>query len=361
MSVTKNSVLLKLEIALIAVVYFFPIALGFIDIGDNIFSGPFNRRDGSIYWALLVGGIFSLFIFYLNVFYLIPTFLSQRKFLQYWSWILIMLLGSSGLEYGFEEWLKTAYSLPENLPQLYPEVMRERRDIGAPAFVINLFILGLSFIYRFTKDWMRHESDKRMLRQEKQNAELRFLHSQVNPHFLFNTLNNIYAIARRHQDLETSDAIEKLSTIMRFMLYESSANIITIEQEVEHIQSMIEIQQLRVGEGELVVNFTKRGGTDGVTIAPMVLIPFVENAFKHGIDPKKTSIIKIELDVGDLQLTFRVKNKKTTITDTVPGEPSGIGLENVRKRLALIYPQKHTMNIIEDEDNFEVVLTIDLS
>ena len=361
MSATRKSLLLKLEIALIAVFYFVPIAIGFVDIGDNIFSGPFNKRDGSIYWALLIGGSFSLLIFYLNVFYLVPTFLSQRKFLLYWILVLLVVLGSSGIEYALEEWLKVLYNLPENLPALYPEFMRERRDIGAPALFINLVILGLSFVYRFTRDWMTHESHKRQLQEEKLNAELRFLHSQINPHFLFNTLNNIYSIARRHEDIETSDAIEKLSTIMRFMLYESSADVITLDQEIEHINSMIEIQQLRVGEGELVVNFTKRGNTEGITIAPMVLIPFVENAFKHGIDTKQTSVIRIELEITDKKLAFAVKNAKTTVTESVQGEPSGIGLENVAKRLALIYPQKHTMDITEDENNFEVMLTIDLS
>ncbi len=359
--IVERRSLLVLEVLVLTTLYVAPIVLSFQDIGDYIFSYPFNKRDGSIYLSLLVGGTFNAMLFFGNVFFLIPRYLSKRKFTPYFIYLFLALGAITLSEIGIESWLESVYNLPNNLASLYPEAMTHKRDIGIPTVIVNIFILGLSFVYRFGRDWMRYETDKRHLVQEKLGAELKFLRSQINPHFLFNTLNNIYGIAQRNSDQETAGAIEKLSDLLRFMINDSNADLIPLEKEVTYLQSLIEIQQLRTGDGEVVVNFKREGDLSKILIPPMILIPFVENAFKYGVNVDETSLIVIELSAEGNELTFNVKNKKVKAYDSMEIEPSGIGISNVKSRLNLTYPDKHRIEIKDGRENFEVNLMLELT
>lgn len=343
--------------ALIATV----IAGQFRGIGDFLFSESFNMRDGSIYWALVIGYICGITLFYGNVYWLLPKYLSKGKYKQYAAYFILFVGTCTGLEYFVDGLMMKLYNLPENLDNLFDfSKPFNRRDIGGPVWVINLAILTLSSLYRFAKDWIVNERIKSKLTEEKLKAELNFLKSQINPHFLFNTLNNIFSIARKNKDIEAADSIAKLSNVLRYMLYESNVPLIPLQQEINAIESLIEIQKLRSEENDVIVNFTVTGTPNSVQIPPMLLVPLVENAFKHGINTNGNSIIRMELKATQSEVRFVVENKiyKTNMGNR---EDWGIGLKNVRRRLDLMYPGRHQFNIVDVNSDFIVTLILKLS
>ena len=183
--------------------------------------------------------------------------------------------------------------------------------------------------------------------------------AQLNPHFLFNTLNNIYSLAIVKSD-KTAHAVLKLSAIMRYILTETERNLVPLENEVAFIHNYIELQQVRLTE-KVQVNFNIEGNTAPLLVAPLIFIPFVENAFKHGISFRNASRISVSLQIKDQSLYFDVYN---TIHEGSENDPekykSGIGLENVGQRLKLLYPNKHELTIRETGKEYFVHLTLQL-
>jgi sensor histidine kinase YesM len=221
-----------------------------------------------------------------------------------------------------------------------------------PAF----FIFTVSTAIRIINEWFRAEKQKKEMENEKLNAELAFLKSQVNPHFLFNILNNICSLARKKSD-DTENAIIRLSQIMRYMLSDSKDEKVNLEKEVEYLRNYIELQQLRISD-KVQVNFSLEGMPETKTIEPMLLIPFVENAFKHGVSYREESVIDIFLKVLDSGISFRIENT----VFRKEGEPialeSGIGLKNVLRRLELLYPGSHRIDIRDTGQKYRVDLQI---
>jgi len=226
------------------------------------------------------------------------------------------------------------YNLPANIQSLYSlSFQTPIREIGGPTVVINLVVIACAFIYRFGRDWMFHERLKRELIEAQLGTELKLLKSQIHPHFLFNTLNNIYGIARANNDEDASAAISKLSGLLRFMLYENDKDTIPLTREIEYIHNLIDIQQLRQAEGEMIINFEIKGDITCVNIAPMILIPFVENAFKYGVDIMNPSIINIQLEIENKTLLFEITNPKSISYDSGQHGSGGLGISNVERRL----------------------------
>jgi LytS/YehU family sensor histidine kinase len=191
---------------------------------------------------------------------------------------------------------------------------------------------------------------------ERQSGELALLRSQINPHFLFNTLNNIYSLVYKKSE-DAPEAVMKMSSIMRYMLYDATTDKVLLEKEIEYLKSFIELEKLRLRHKDFV-DLNISGNVEGHTIAPMLLIPFVENAFKHGSRNVSTSGIKINLSVEPDQIRFVVRNylrKNTIINEDQVG---GIGLSNIRRRLNLLYPGKHQLEISSREDLFNVQLIL---
>lgn len=193
-------------------------------------------------------------------------------------------------------------------------------------------------------------------------AELSQLRGQVNPHFLFNALNSLYSVALKENAKTTATGIQKLGDMMRFMLNENHQEIIPIEKEVEQLQNYIDIQRIRIDESQdinIEVNLMAPSQTE--YLAPMLLNPFVENAFKHGISFRNPSWIRVMLTFDEQNLYFKVHNSLHKTKDIDPEKANhGIGLENVKKRLGLIYPGKHSLVIQESEQDFFVLLSIRL-
>ena len=222
-----------------------------------------------------------------------------------------------------------------------------------------IFVLITTTAIKFVK----HGFQQRLLLQEikaKQlQTELSLLKSQINPHFLFNTLNNLFSMALEHKDKTVAEGISRLSHLMRYMIHESSEEKVDLTKEVEQLDRFIELQKLRFSKEDTVhINFTSEGDLNRIQIPPMMLIPFVENAFKHGISLKDPSSIDMKLGTDENRLMFSVENTVHNSRHGIRNGVSGIGLENVKRRLELLYPENHELTVQRDGKTFKVRLVL---
>ena len=233
---------------------------------------------------------------------------------------------------------------------------------GAP-LIGTLFVFGIGLI-SYLLYLLNVGNLKRSLQLEKgmeqSKSELSLLKSQINPHFLFNSLNTVYGLALNEESPKTAHAVQQLSEMMRFMLHENHAEKIPLQKEIDYLRNYIELQTLRISQKDhfqLEVDVAE--GCQG-EITPMVLIPFVENAFKHGVSFQKPSWVKIKLTCNAEEVHLNVQNSVHKHAEDPEKSKSGIGLENVRKRLSILYPEKHLFQIYETEDSFEANIKITL-
>jgi len=216
--------------------------------------------------------------------------------------------------------------------------------------------LAASTAFQLIRDKM--EANRLLKEKENENlkTELSFLRSQVSPHFMFNVLNNMVALARKKSDILEPSLI-KLSSLMRYMLYEADEEKVPLEKETEYLQSYIDLQQQRFGKN-LSVCFTVENADNHYDIEPMLLIPFVENAFKHGTGMVENAEIDIELRAKNNLLQFSVRNKYDPASLEIKDKTSGIGMSNVRRRLNLLYGGKHSLLITNNDGWFMVSLQL---
>lgn len=224
-------------------------------------------------------------------------------------------------------------------------------------FFIFIIVFGLSIAYFFLKEWSRVEKMRSELAAVQLDTEVKFLKSQVNPHFLFNTLNNLFSMAQKKGDDSLADGITKLSGMMRYMIYESNEEKVPLKKEIEYLEDCIVLNKLRYADNEALVKFDFPADMRDINIAPMLFIPFVENAFKHGVMIGKSSEIDISIAVANKQLTFSCTNTIYSVKK-MEREKGGIGLENVKRRLDLLYPGKYGLFIKTDDNRYIVNLGI---
>jgi two-component system, LytTR family, sensor kinase len=222
-----------------------------------------------------------------------------------------------------------------------------------------LVIEGVALAYFFLKAWAKSELVQSQLQANNLSTEIKFLKSQINPHFLFNTLNNLFSMAQGKGNDELADGISKLSGIMRYMLYDSNEESVPLNKEITYLQECITLNKLRYADEEVIVTFDHPGPIVDVGIAPMLFIPFVENAFKHGVAIGQRAAIQIAIVVSGQKLNFTCVNTDYSIIRKMDMEISGIGLENVRRRLELVYPGKHRLITNKEDGKFMVNLEID--
>ena len=305
-------------------------------------------------------------IFYINYLYFLPKFYFQNR---RWKFFLLVLglitilyfviifindniLADPERDKRFEEIMK---KLNEDKEYMRPPMQLFRLiNYGFTSIMITGFAMGLGFMERHRAD----EKIRKELEKEKLHSELAFLKNQVSPHFFFNTLNNIYTLTGI--DTHTAqDSILKLSKLMRYLLYESEHGETLVSSEIDFMNNYIDLMKLRLSpKVELNVDFP----TDfrDTHIPPLLFIPFIENAFKHGISHREVSFICISMKVDFKQIIFETENTLGKNNQPSDKEHSGIGLENVKKRLALLFPGKHQLNISETNQLFKVVLEIEL-
>lgn len=221
------------------------------------------------------------------------------------------------------------------------------------SFVLMLLMGG--FI-RLAYSFIRNQNEKKALENANLNAEVNFLKSQINPHFLFNTLNSIYAQAHSRSE-NTEFSILKLSELLRYVLYDSGAEKVELTRDIQYINNYIDLQRLRLSN-RIQLDYAVEGNMDGLSIAPMLLISFIENAFKHGISYTQPGSILIHIKTAGQELQLLVHNPLVEKDGFAPG---GLGLKNVTRRLALLYPDRHQLDIIRTTDTHIVNLKLDLS
>ena len=308
-------------------------------------TGP-HINWGRVLLASLISLSYLVSLSYWNYFYLIPAFLLKNRigvfiiaFIVSFAGFTLARIGIDILAFG-RSWL----------------VQSPDRSQVIIQSVIDLFIILFIGLLRFAFDWLELDIHRRQLETEKLNAELQFLKAQINPHFLFNTLNNLYYLSTIKSD-SAPLVISKLSEVMRYMIYDSNHAQVSLAKEIEYMQYYIALERLRVREG-MPLEFEVAGRTD-ILISPLILITFLENAFKHGVSNGNDHCwIKVRLEVEGTRLMYRIANSKIK-TASYLSDGEGIGLKNVKRRLDLSYPGKHQLNIDDQEDSYSVTLTIE--
>ena len=295
----------------------------------------------ALQYQLIVLPLKMIFV-YLTLYVLIPQFFLKG---HYWAFVISMLLIlvlTGFLQRGLVYFV------------LYP--IRYPNDPHGDFFVfyrIVVTILEIAYVAIFasaikiTKFWYQDHKKARALTQEKLEAELKFLKAQIHPHFLFNTLNNLYSLTLQKSD-HAPEVVLRLSGLVNYMLYDTSAPIVPLSREIECIHNYITLEKIRYGKN-LEVYFDVSGNISGTQIAPMLLLPFIENSFKHGVsDEIEDKWIIANLNVNNEFLTFKVENACSPKTNRYREKDytGGIGLKNVRRRLELLYPGRYELKIL---------------
>jgi two-component system LytT family sensor kinase len=297
-----------------------------------------------------------ILFFYLNYLVLIPRFLNRKK-IGIYIFTIVLLFGVVLTILNF--YGKVQMRVKESNGSTKQVEVHKGGFQREYFFVIfpYLFIWAMSTVYWFVTD--KISSEQRIKERENENlkTELSFLRSQVSPHFLFNVLNNMVAMARLKSD-QLEPSLIRLSGLMRYMLYESDESSVTLLREIEYVNSYIELQKIRYAKSLDIKENMDPG--DNQLIEPMLLIPFIENAFKHGTGTIDDPVIDIYLKISEGLIDFRVKNKFDPANEEIKDRTSGIGLQNVIRRLNLLYDQKHILSINKENGWYNVSLQIKL-
>lgn len=327
-----------------------------------VFINEFNTVDGSIYAARFIDVCVSLIIFMFAAFYFTPSYLEKRNMFPFLIFSVVLIAVLSVLEYQLDQVLLRLFNLPTGPNEISDKMITyyRRKSYDFPILPVNLVVYTLGILYGLSREWMRKYRLEGKLEQEKMKADIDFLRSQINPHFFFNALNNIYAITQRNKDQKAGEALVKLSELMRYVIYDSNVTEISLTRELEHVDNYLEVGRLKFSKDDkLDIRLQKQGNFREYKMAPLLLIPFVENAFKHGINSKGTGYIHIGIHMKDSELNFRIENPILGKGESLKKHP-GIGLENVKKRLELLYPGRHSLKILDSEGIFMVDLSIQL-
>ncbi len=290
----------------------------------------------------LYSNLFHIALFYFNAYWLYPKLMTRRR----WPLYPLALIALFALSYR----IKMAFI------GLYPAYPVNEQNQSIVFFPLIPFFIA-SIIYRLVIDKLAQDRKAKELKTERLDSELKFLRSQVSPHFLFNMLTNMVALARQQSPLLESSLI-RLSELLRYMLYDSAEGKITLAQEIEYINNYVALQQLRFGDQVTVVTNIKNDSPES-ELEPMLLVPFIENAFKHGIGLVTDPYIRINLQVQEKKLQFSVENNYQK-GDSSKDRNKGIGVENVKHRLELLYPKKYELLIKDDQQVFSVHLKLAL-
>ena len=319
-------------------------------LGLGAFSLTIFGQEETL-WFFLYGYALNLILFYTFVRFGLPRVIQRKWF----PWLIIINLAL----YAFFVLLESLIDVQYESWAMDPDQGEGRglTEWMSTNLVLSGLILLAANFYGFTTAWFRDRQHQRDLEQEKLRAELTALKHQVNPHFLFNVLNSLYGLAFRNDDEPTAEGIAKLSQLMRYMLYESNDREVPLDRELDYLENYISLQKLRLDEKTDLL-FEVKGDIAGRSIAPMLLIPFVENAFKYGISTAKSSFVHIFLETKDKELRFEVKNSIHVIHSPPKEEYGGIGLKNVRKRLELLYPEQYHLETGPEGNMFRVELIL---
>lgn len=308
---------------------------------------------GSYSFIFSFGYFFDFLIaFYGAYFFVGPFLFLQKKYIKAVIYLIFVLALMVVVRYVFEFHVLLPYLKFDNYLGNPFEIRYYVENCIGYTFKYCLFGLIAYFLVSFN----RLEKEKKEIEKEKIQAELSFLRSQINPHFLFNTINDVYSLTYQKDD-KAPDALLKLSSMLRYMLDEGIKEKVLLEKELSYLNDYIELQLIG-SKNKIFIDFTVEGKISNQEIAPLILIPFIENIFKHGIinDLNKKPLIYVQIENDHLKLITRNKIKYQEKERT-----NGIGLNNVKRRLELLYPGKHSFEVKNENNNFSCILEIYLS
>ena len=367
---------------------------------------PVRVTDRTFWYREFISKLLPIGLFYLNYYFFLPYFFEKRRYKSYFLCLFISLLvilltdtfireklfdtfqqfvvspgngqgriirggnmprgGTSFFVYRGDSGVIYTDSATRSFRPPPPFPFAERTFLGMPLriffFSINrtvsiaLFLLLAGGMIRLAYSFIKSQNEKKSLENLNLNAEVNFLKSQINPHFLFNTLNSIYSQAHNKSE-HTEYSILKLSELLRYVLYETGEERVPLERDIQYINNYIDLQRIRLSS-KITLRYTINGNLSGNTIAPLMLITFIENAFKHGISYTQPSVIDIDITVFEKTLTLTVSNPVVKNDIFTQG---GLGLKNVTRRLELLYPGKHNLTISQTDNQYLVNLKIDLT
>jgi two-component system LytT family sensor kinase len=292
---------------------------------------------------------FILIPFYVSFFFLKPINLRRYSLLRN---ILIFLLIGLGL-------YSVKFGISHLLDNYFENTYTEERFLTPIRVFYELvntwMVMLIALLIRISVNWFGEQKQKSDMILQQQTQELALLKAQLNPHFFFNTLNNIYSLVYKKSD-DAPAALLKLSEIMRYMLYESKSDTVPLFRELEHLENYLELEKLRLKDPDFI-SFEIEGDISNKMVPPMLLLSFVENAFKHGKKRVENPGIIIRLKVQEDQVDFMVTNY-TLDENQHPNEHGGIGLQNTSRRLELLYPNSHSLKIVNESDQYVVDLKL---
>ena len=298
----------------------------------------------------LISTSFLIAIVYFNLYYLIPNYLRIKSGVNYAIALVLTAIVLTPIK------TLVVFLLFNDAPGIQSMLIASQGTI----FFQLIFYGAVSTIFQIILDWQKGSVEKMELQHKNTETELNFLKSQINPHFLFNTLNNLYALTLKKSDL-APEIVLKLSEMMRYMLYECNEERVPLRKEVNYLENYLELEKLRQKKN-MKIDFLVSGMIKDQKIAPLMFIPFLENSFKHGVNNQLADgYVKILLKILEDEVHFSIDNSKAEAAPKPYGKKSGgIGLVNVKRRLNLLYPNSHELNIKDSPNNYYIDLKIKL-
>jgi sensor histidine kinase YesM len=309
---------------------------------NGVLSEPLNT------YAHLLLMMMVLLLFYYNMYYLVPRFLFKDKFLIYCKYVLLIIVIVLLVIAGFK------YILYSRLEEPHRSKMQDINLFSA-IFILVILIASSTTIKLFQR-WVIDTQRLSELESITAQAELEQLKTQINPHFLFNTLNNANVLTKKDPE-KASQVLMKLSGLLRYQLYDSTRSSVLLTSDIHFLEDFLNLEKIRRDHFDISVSQT--GEMSGILIAPLLFIVFVENAVKHNMDAERESYVHLSFKVKDGELYFECVNSKPAI-QTVNPEAGGLGLANIKRRLELLYPGRHCLTISDNPDSFTVGLIITL-
>lgn len=303
--------------------------------------------------------IFQALGVYFNLYFLIPKFLANGRYVLYVSLLLLTIIGTAAIiatGYAASAWLSG-----KSLTDLYGADVNFLHFFKTNTLISTVSSATLAMSVKLTKSWVQSRRREQLLQTEKLETELKFLKYQFNPHFLFNTINSIFFLIHKNPDV-ASTSLAKFSDLLRHQLYENEDNLIALSKETSYLKNFIELEKLRQNENLAIEVETDENYYGHLGIAPFILMTFIENAFKHvSKDDDTTNWIRIKMYSSRSQVFLMVSNSKSTSVTKSIANFGGIGLQNVRRRLELLYPGQYDLDVQDTNNRFEVNLILSLS
>lgn len=289
---------------------------------------------------------------YVNLYVLVPRLLKQKNYIFYTFWLLILLSVSSILIQTLLVYGLQTKSFADQFASMF-----------SSHFFTTAFYVGITSLFKFVKDWIQLQEMRlrySQIEREKLEAELNTLKSQLNPHFLFNCLNNVYSLALTNSP-KTPEIILKLSDLMRHVLYESRENFIPVKKELDFLSNFIELQKIRLNN-KIDIDYSISGIIPDLKVIPLIFEPFIDNAFKHGLkNPAPSPYIHIAISFHEKTMRSTIINNYKHVNTPHSNQSSGIGLKNIEKRLEYLYPKAdYRYEVVKTPETFTILLEVQL-